>query len=189
MKNIVLPLFIVVALAQWIVPGSIIWKREEVRNKGKAFRFKTEPVDPSHPFKGRYVALSFKEDRIEVPATAGVNFEYNQEVYAIIKNDDSGFARLQQVTIHRPATDIDYITASVYYTIENAENGNTVIQLRYPFDVFYMDEYKAPRAETVYRKSTIDSTKTTYALIKVWKGKSVLENVFIDGKPIGDLVE
>ncbi len=51
MKVIIIVIAAVVALAQWLVPGSMIWKREQILAKGETFRFRTEPVDPSHPFK------------------------------------------------------------------------------------------------------------------------------------------
>ncbi len=55
-----------------------------------------------------------------------------------------------------------------------------------------MDEYKAPKAETVYRESTSDTANTTYALVKILKGEAVIENVFINNIPIrfnGKIVE
>lgn len=185
MKKWLLPVFIIVLLAQWIVPGSMIYQREEVLRKGKAFRFQTEPVDPSNPFKGRYVALNFKEDHFTFPGTKS-NFESGQEVYVGIAVNKDGFAHITNLYAQEPTAGTDYINAKVYYP--SVEDSNTVtIYLRYPFSEFYMDEYKAPKAETIYRESTIDSSKVTYALIKVWKGRTVIQNVYIGDKTIGEL--
>lgn len=62
MKQFAIGAFIIITIVQWFVPGKMIWDKEAVLRKGKVFNFRTEPVDPSHPFKGRYIALSFKEN-------------------------------------------------------------------------------------------------------------------------------
>ena len=184
MKKILLALFILVLLAQWIVPGSMIYQREEVLSKGKAFRFQTEPVDPANPFKGRYVALSFKEDQITIPSYKR-NFEQGQDIYVAIKVNKEGFAYISDIHERQPDNGIDYIAANVRYAV--TDSNNVTIHFTYPFEEFYMDEYKAPKTETVYRESAIDSSKVTYALVKVWKGRTVIQNVYIGDKTIGEL--
>jgi hypothetical protein len=47
-----------------------------------------------------------------------------------------------------------------------------------------MEEHKAPKAEAEYRKANSDTTKPTYAQVKIWKGTAVTENVFINNKPL-----
>ena len=63
------------------------------------------------------------------------------------------------------------------------------VSLHYPFEEFCMDEYKAPKAETIYRRATGNNTQKTNAQIKMWKGKTVIENVFIGNTPIEELFD
>ena len=184
MKKIIIPAFIVVALAQWIVPGSLIWDREEVLRRGKTFRFQTEPVDPSNPFKGKYISLRFKENEITLPGTKEV-FENGQEVYVVLKVEN-GFAGIQQLSVHKPSPGTDFVTASIYYS--SPDTSATTVFIKYPFEEYYMDEYKAPKAEDVYFKSLRDTTQKTYAQVKVWKGRTVIEDVFIGKMPIEELI-
>ena len=48
-------LFIIVVCAQLFVPSQMIFQQEDVLKTGTAFKFKTQPVDPSDPFKGKYI--------------------------------------------------------------------------------------------------------------------------------------
>ncbi len=185
MKKLLLPAFIIMALVQWIIPGSMIYEREEVLRKGKAFRFETEPVDPSDPFKGKYITLNYKERSIILSTTPG--FKTGQEVYVVLTVDEKGFALVKNIGSTRPPAGTDYVPANVNYISYEQDSSKHTAYLTYPFEAFYMDEFKAPKAESVYREATIDSSKITYALVKVWKGTTVIENVFIGDKPIAEL--
>ena len=48
-------IFIVVAIAQLFIPTQMILNQETILKTGKPYRFKTQPVDPSDPFKGKYI--------------------------------------------------------------------------------------------------------------------------------------
>ena len=64
-----------------------------------------------------------------------------------------------------------------------ADSNNTII-VYYPFNEFYMDELKAPEAEILYRASSTFPGKTAYALVSIYRGESVIRDVYIDNKPI-----
>jgi uncharacterized membrane-anchored protein len=184
MKKLILPVFILVVLVQWLVPGKMIVDRENIVRKGKSFRFLTEPVDPSNPFIGRYISLNFKEARYETNITDV--YHQNQPIFVLLKNDPDGFAKVASITTTEPASTTDYVEATVNYTSEL--NAGKFVHIGFSFDKFYMEEYKAPKAEDAYRAANIDSTKKIYALVKIWKGRAVIENVFVDNKPILELI-
>jgi uncharacterized membrane-anchored protein len=185
MKKIILPAFIIIALVQWIAPVKMIWDKETILQTGKMYRFETEPVDPSYPFRGRYIALNFKEDQFTI-RTRRV-FYNNQDIYVVFTEDARGFARIVNLSENEPAGQDNYFKAKVNYSYTSGDSAN--IHLSYPFDEFYMDEYKAPKAEEAYNESLRDSTKITYAAVKVYKGKAAIENVFIGDKTIRSLIE
>src|SRR5690554_461138 len=54
--------FILVAIIQLAVPAKMIWDKENVLKSGKEFKFETAPVDPTDPFRGKYIALNYKEN-------------------------------------------------------------------------------------------------------------------------------
>ena len=51
-----------------------------------------------------------------------------------------------------------------------------------------MDEYKAPNAETEYRKANMDSTQRIYAAVSILKGDAVIREVMINDKPIVEVI-
>lgn len=176
--------FLLLALIQWVVPGKIIWEKDAVLKKGQSYKFKTEPVDPSHPFKGKYITLNFVESSFT--DTINRNLSGNQDVYVILGTDARGFTNIKDLSTTEPRNNNAYVKAKVYYV--SRENDSSRVRIRYPFDAFYMDEYKAPRAENIYRESNRDLSSTTYALVKIHKGEAVIENVFINGIPIMELI-
>jgi uncharacterized membrane-anchored protein len=182
MKKYLVLIFILVVLVQWYVPGKMMWNREEVLSKGKVFRFQTEPVDPEDPFRGRYVRLAFKADTV---AGSPANFKEGATVYAEIETDAAGFAKLRQLHKQPPASK-DYVEAKLYYWIWNDESKNGLQQavVSYPFEQFFLDEYKAPKAETLYRTSQSDTAGRTYAVVSIYKGQGVIKDLMINDKSI-----
>ena len=51
--KILLSVFILVALVQLFVPAKMILDREDILDMGKEYKFKTEPIDPNDPFRGK----------------------------------------------------------------------------------------------------------------------------------------
>lgn len=178
--KIILPAFIIVGLAQWLVPAQMIWKREEVLKKGTTYRFLTEPVDPSNPFIGKYIVLNFKESSAWVKTPQLL--VRDQTIYVLLTTDSAGFAKVKGFTTNEPANQTAYVKAKVNYISE--DNDSSEVHIDYPFDEYYMEEHKAPKAEEEYRKANRDTVQSTYAQVKIWKGTAVTENVFINNKPL-----
>jgi hypothetical protein len=113
MKKLVLPIFGILILAQWIVPGKAIWEKELILRNGKVYKFLTEPVDPSHPFKGRYITLDFKSDTFKVNYDPG--FTYEDQVFLILGTDKEGFAKINGISKVKPPEGNDYLLSSIEY--------------------------------------------------------------------------
>ncbi len=184
-KFIFFILFLFVAGAQIYVPASMILDREKTLATGKTFRFETRPIDPNDPFRGKFVALDYEQNVCTIPDS--VYFSYDEEIYVQITEDENGFAKVTNVTVDPPETETDFIKASAGGS--NYYNDSTTVYIEYPFDRFYMEEYKAPEAEKVYSQSQRDSLKISWAVVKVLEGNAVLEDVMIDGISIKDVVK
>ena len=52
-EKLILPLFVLMVVAQIFVPARMIWKQERMLAKGTEFKFLTRTVDPSDPFRGQ----------------------------------------------------------------------------------------------------------------------------------------
>jgi uncharacterized membrane-anchored protein len=179
MKKILIAAFILLVLVQWLVPGKMIWDKTTVLHNGKAFRFETEPVDPADPFRGRYIILNYKMDTFRIKDETLYSSE--QELYVLLTEDAAGFARIADITLQKPSKEKNYVTAT---GLLNTYDNFSLMRITYPFTEFYLQEYKAPKAEQAFREAMADSTKKTYALVKVLNGDAVIENVFVNDKPL-----
>ena len=159
-KKIRITGFVLLALVQLLIPARMIWEQEHILKKGTEYKFKTAPVYPNDPFRGKYITLSYEASSFNVANE--MDWEYGQTIYVVLTTDQKGFAKIASITSEVP--------------------------IGYPFDRFYMEESKAQPAEITYRNSQRDTTTTTYALVRVKNGKAVLKDVLIDGVPIKELV-
>lgn len=183
-KKVLLPLFILVALAQLYVPAKMIWDKEDVLDSGKEYKFKTAPIDPSDPFRGKYIILSYDENIIEIPSDH--NWTRGEIIYVSMIEDNEGFAKIKSISKEKIDLNQNFVKAKVGFI---TSFDTTKLTIDYPFDRFYMEESKAYDAELTYRESQRDTTKITYALVNVKNGDAVLKDVLIDGIPIRELVK
>ena len=183
-KKLILLIFILVALVQIYVPAKMIFDSETVLESGTVYKFKVAPVDPNDPFRGKYITLSFLENRFQVP---NVNaWATNEVVYVILTTDKDGFARIHSLSKEKPADNQHFVKAKIgFATATNDKYLNIV----YPFDRFYMEESKAPVAEKVYLEAVRDTTQVAFALVKIYDGEAVLKDVMIDGISIREIVK
>lgn len=183
MKNILLiGGFLIMVVAQWYVTGQMIVYKEKILTAGKEFRFRTEPYDPYDAFRGKYVHLNFSQTFVRVKDS--VYYEQGERLYGLLSTDTSGFAHITSLTRDEPGQETDYlkVTAGYVYT-----DSVTVISFNYPFDRFYMEESKAEHADAAYQEAQHDTSKITYALVRIQKGEGVVEDIIIDGKPIKEV--
>lgn len=183
-KKISLTAFIVVAIIQLAIPAKMIWDKERILETGKEFKFETAPIDPSDPFRGKYIVLQYKENTVQVDSEDP--WVEGEKIYVILKTDAKGFAAIDNVSKEKPADNTDFVRAKVQFT--SGVHSKT-LGISYPFDRFYMEESKAYDAEQAYLKSQLDSTKTTYALVNIKNGEAVLKDVLIDGTSIAEIVK
>ncbi|WKN43560.1 GDYXXLXY domain-containing protein [Tunicatimonas pelagia] len=141
-RKTVLLLFILLALVQLYVPAKMILNREGIIAHGTEYKFKTAPIDPYDPFRGRYITLNFEQMRVPVPDLS--EWKKGDDVYAVLSTDEEGFAKFTAALKSPPNTDQDYLATQVEYVVEHAEKGLVLIL---PFNRYYMEEFKAPVAE------------------------------------------
>ena len=183
-KNIALVVFILVALVQLFVPAKMIWDKEDIIATGVVFKFKTAPVDPYDPFRGKYINLNYEENTITV--SNAEDWVGGESIYVILSTDSLGFAKIKSVSRTKPAETVYFIQAKVRSVFRN---DFTKLIIDYPFDRYYMEESKAYDAEVTYRNTQRDTSKITYALVSVKNGGAVLKDVLIDGTPIREIVK
>jgi uncharacterized membrane-anchored protein len=176
-------LFVVVALVQLAIPAQMIFKQETVLERGVAYKFKTRPVDPSDPFRGKYITLDFAISDFKTKDTL---WERNEDILVYLATDSLGYAKID--TISREVlvnNSKDYVKAKAYWY----SNYSKSVSIRFPFNKYYMKETKAYNAELAVRDRQRDSLPdNTHALVYVSEGEAVLDDVIIDNVSIKDYV-
>jgi len=188
MKNIktiyIFGVFVALALVQLFVPAQMIWGREKVLSQGTAYKFKTRPVDPNDPFRGKYITLNYELNSAETKDTLWIR---NEDVYVKLSKDSLGFASVSKVSRSKFEVSDDFVKAKVRWYNSNEQKVNFDLE----FDRYYMEESKAYDAELVYTESLRDSLpeNDTYAIVFVKGGEAVLADVIINEMSIKDYVE
>lgn len=183
MKSYLIVIFVLMCVAQWYVPGAMILEQEDVLRTGKAFRFKTAPIDPTDPFRGKYITLDFESEIFK--HEKGRRWERGETVFVLLRENEDGFARISDIAESEPDGAIDFLKAEVAFSDEET------VWIKYPFDRFYLEESKASDAEKIYwerQTDQNDSTQTAYALVRIKNGQAVLEDVLINDRSIVDIV-
>jgi uncharacterized membrane-anchored protein len=163
----------------------MIAAQENLHDEGKVFRFKTQPVDPSDPFRGKYITLTFEADTFE---KKGEEWITGEKIFVVITEDQDGFAAIADVSKKKPDPSVNYVEAVVdYQTSSKLRGGN--VHVNYPFGRFYMEESKAKPAENVYMEANRnDSTQVAYAIVHVKNGNAALSDVIINDRSIVDII-
>jgi uncharacterized membrane-anchored protein len=184
MNKLIFILFVAMCLAQWVVPGMMIYNSETVIAEGKRFKFKTEPIDPSDPFRGKYITLQFEADFILLEDS--VTFRPGQRIFVTFAEDERGFAKPVEISETEP--DAEYYLQTTVQYVTNFRSSHRV-QFELPFNRFYLEESKAQRAEDLYREAQRDSSTIAYALVSIGAGQAVIKDVVVNGEPILDLLQ
>ena len=166
-------------IAHFYVPAKMIFNKEAVLAEGKDFRFKTAPVDPTDPFRGKYIDLFYEANAVQM--TNVMDWNQGDKIYVLLKNDDMVFAQIETVTKDKPDPATDYVNAMISYIIPDSLSTVTI---QYPFERFYMNESKAYDAEQAYNNAARDTMQITYAVVTIKDGDAVIKDVLINGIPI-----
>lgn len=193
-KSVYIVAFVLVVIAQWYVPAQMIGEHEDVATNGKVLKFITAPVDPYDAFRGKYIILNFKEDKGEITKeTKALN--YGDDIYVTF-TDSSGYALVASVLTDEPKDNpvyvkakVDYVDNNVFLLNSKVKRPMVSIHIDYPFERYYMNEIKAPKAETAYRESNREAKDNVYAQIAIKNGVGVVKDVIIDNKSIKDYVD
>lgn len=183
-KSLQWALFICMAIAQLAVPIWMIYSKEKTKTEGKIFKFELTAIDPYDPFRGKYIILNPKENSFKLN-TKRQEQTRTESMYATFVHDSIGFAKLDNLSNVKPAHP-NYIKVATEGMIIKGDIHPVTI--RYPFDRYYMNEYKAKSAEDLTREISLDSTSLAYAVVAVLNGKASLISVEVDGLPIESLL-
>ena len=179
-------LLVLFAIVQFSAIGSRILKYENILETGKVWKFEVKPIDPYDVLRGRFVKLRFKKDTLK-QYMSGVGWKTRQHGYVFLRTAKDGFAYPERWIKDKPTAETGcYIKCSIS-SLRFSDTKNRY-KIYYPFDRFFMNEYKAPEAEKVLQSSFLKDHKV-YVTLRVKDGVGIIENLWVDDLPISDYLD
>ena len=175
---VALVLFAAAAALQLGVPASMVATREIALRRGEALKFRTGTVDPYDAFRGRYVTL--RCETWLVPEPQGLR--KGQWMYVSFTNDAGGVARAVAASLQPPA-------AGPYLRLRAPQPWNDRVEVKLPFDRYYAEEHRAPKVEAAYRQAANRKNQDAYAVVRVYRGRGVLEDLLVGGRSAREIAK
>ena len=175
-------------LAQLFVPAKMIVDSERVIQKGKVYKFKLRPIDPNDPFRGKYMTLAFEEDNFKTDTCENAGWK---PAFIYIDDSNSGYAKIKTISYEKLQTNEDYVQADVYCNFHGPSDirKKSNMQVRYPFNRFYMNENTIGQAEENVRQLLRDSTAIVYGEVMVKEGQARLIDIKSNGRSISQSIK
>ncbi|PTX58724.1 GDYXXLXY motif protein [Kordia periserrulae] len=181
-KTYIYLLFGLMVIAQIVASAQIVYKHETVINSGNVYKFTTAPIDPSDPFRGKYIVLDFD---INSFPTTDEDWNYGEKAYLYLGKNANGYAYIDTLSKTKLANN-----PNDYILVELGSHYNGKIHFDLPFDTYYMEESKAYDAELLYRENNRrGEAQEVYAVVHIQEGTHVLTDVVVNGISIKDAVK
>ena len=172
--------------AQLFVPITMAKRYEDILQTGESYLFKVEPIDPSDPFKGRFVVLTFPISRgnvsdLENPEVTR-SLSRKSEAYVTLIKDDKGFTRVRDI---QPQASEE----QNYIKLESVHVYSEEYFITLPFNRYYAEESKAPKIESLLWDRGLDENREFYADVRIKDGYGVIAELYINNTPILEYLE
>ena len=181
MKRVKLIAFILVMVIYLAYPVWLISSYESILEGGEVYRFELIPVDPFDAFRGKYIDLRYEGTSANIIGDPG-DFSKGSPIYVDIVQDTAGFSKFENAWSQRPDLE-NYVKTTA---ISHSEKK---VHFKVPFNRYYLPEDYAPVAEEVYNNLTGNRNvepMQAYVDVRIKNGKSVIEEIYFEGKPILD---
>jgi uncharacterized membrane-anchored protein len=180
--KLIKPLIAALFVVQLAVPAYMIYEQNQILSDGVEYKFKTVPIDPYDPFRGRYVTLRY--DVTADPIAADDYLQKGDWIYAVIDTNDKGFATFTKLMSNKPEAPQDYMKLQVSWG-----SPNSGYYVKVPFTRYYAQEDVAPKIEQVVWRRQEQEIDDVYVAINVLNGKAALKELYIDGLPVRDFLD
>lgn len=177
MKPLKLVLLGALVLAQLAVPAQMVLDQVMVRARGVQLKIRCSPVDPVHPFMGRYVRLNLSGE-VAAPKSRPGRAGGMRDAWVTYTLDEQGYVTPTALYWVRPK---DAPSLKVQ-TLGSVQDGK--IRFSYPFDRYYMNEMKAPEVDRAMAGGRWNPRpREVFVTVRVLGDTAVLEELYLDAKP------
>jgi len=176
--------FLVAAVAQWLLPLAGVWQRERVIARGVPVKIRCAAPDPYDPLRGHYLAVRPEETRL--PEPEGMPEKGTVPVWATLVADAEGLSRIASMSL-APISGPTVIRLVATRPRWEPQPASEAVSIEWPFDRLYLNERLAPDADALMASRVREGDRPV-AEIRLLDGRAVLTDVLIDGVSIRDVV-
>ena len=187
-NRLIFTAFILVALAQLVVPYKMISKQAGFAETGTEFKFKTDNrFNPNFngigsDLSGKFIWLKFREDHITIGEKK--DWENIQNTYVVFTTDSAGYAKIKSVMQVKPGNSSDWVRARVNVSWKDS----TRLELIYPFNNYYIQDTHIKKVESAIKNGLCDTLKTNYLKIKIKENQFITGDLVIGGVPFKEMI-
>lgn len=180
-KNILIYIFILVALVQLILPHGMVSRESERLRKGSSlFQFKVRHLKQPNrqrgsmgsSIQGKYIWLQFEQ--ASWPVKDRKEWENSQNVYVSVVSDSLGYGKISGISKEQP-TGNDWIQARAFLNMDA-----DLLMIQYPFSRYVVEDVKSGELDRAYTKKLKDSTSNIYLKVRIMKNEFLQEDLVID---------
>lgn len=168
--------FVVLALVQLVVPVKMIIDQENILNAGTEFRFKAQLAYPESDLSGKFIRLSYDQDKY--PVADDLEFQKGQIVFVIFKEGSSGFAIIDTILKSKPDYTSIFVEARIRYIQKEDEISQLILE--YPFEKFFLEESRLSDEAMENLRARTASALSTHSVIRIHSGKAAIKDILID---------
>ncbi|MBM7865931.1 hypothetical protein GTO89_03850 [Heliobacterium gestii] len=188
--------FIAVVALQVLVLLLLAGSRALIVSAGQEILLKASPVDPRHPFMGDYVQLRYNISEIDTRVVPNditeEDIRRHNKVFVILEEQQGLYQATgiyQTTPVAKPGqvvltgrfqglgfpSPLDDGSGKVTAVERGVERTPYIARVDYGLERYYLSEGKGAAIELALREQ-----KNVYAHIRVWRGDSVLTDLFQD---------
>ncbi|NND33678.1 MAG: GDYXXLXY domain-containing protein [Saprospiraceae bacterium] len=182
-KKIAIYGLVLLCFIQIYVAARMIYAYENVLTTGTSFKLRIAPVDPTDPFRGKYITLRFRDNTLKVAKAS--DWPQGSRAYVTFVEDSLGFARADDIFAQPLPGREDYLEIMIENIIDHPDEQ--LVYLAFPFDRFYLEESRAAEAERLYQEALASGMTEAYAHILVKNGHGTLADVIVGDKSVKNL--
>lgn len=172
-------LFALTMLLYLWFPYQLSRQRDRVLEHGAVYRFRLQNME-SQNLSGSYVDLYY-----DVPAELATEEKLyqHQTAYVRLSRDSAGFTHISDAMAEPPST-------GDYLAIEVIGLDSSKIYFSFPDNMryFYFDT-PHPTPEPIRPQPPRRQQWQAYAEVRVWKGKGIVENLYIENQPVQEFLQ
>jgi hypothetical protein len=192
-KILLLTVFILVAVAQLLVPKHMISNLAGFAKTGKEYKFKIRHQRSDSPergnsgssIQGRFIWLQFEESRYRGADTADLNL--SKPIYVLLSSDSLGFAKIQSVMQNKPQTGSDWLKVRAYKNFRDSDTSSLIIN--FPFNSYIIEDKDIKDTELGLTRKLKDPQSLIYLKVNIKESKYLVNDLVIDGLSFKDFVK